>query len=133
MKPTTKVFATLSMSSAVGKKISIQGETDNIRGAGVALMNAGQEATSLYPVAGIQKQIDKIMDAVESLVSTPMEPQEILSMLLAGLIDLYSKCNKSRHYIFDPVLYCVQTCLEFYPDCIDHEAAYLRYEIWCDK
>lgn len=131
MKPTTKVFATLSLSAAVGKKISLSGETENIRGAGVALMDAGHEATTLYPAAGVEKQINKIMLAVNSLIFKPMDPQEILSMLMAGLSDIYAKCNPDRHEILDSVIYSAQACLDFYHDGIDHEKAYLRYNEWC--
>jgi len=127
----TKVFATLSLSAALGKKIESTATTENLRGAGIALKFAGHEATGKYPAASLSvKNINDIINAVGNLVSRPMRPQEILSMLIAGLGDIHAKCNPARHELLDSVICTAQTCLDFFPDDIDHEAAFDRYLEW---
>lgn len=134
MKPATKVFATLSMAAAVGAKISIIGETQDIRGAGTALEGSGYEAAGKYPYPGLsEKKIEVICDSVKRMLPIPIEPQEILSILMAGLVDIYAKCNPARHELLDPVFYAAQACLDFYPDDVDHEKAFGRYETWCQS
>lgn len=131
MKPAVKVFATLALSAAVGERIKKHGHTIDVRGAGLALERAVFEAIRKYPAAGIEKNIDKIADTVTSLLSGPLDPQELLSILVAGLSDIYAKCNPARHEIIDSVIYAAQACLDFYPNDIDHESAFKRYERWC--
>jgi hypothetical protein len=130
MTPSIKVFATLSMAAAVGDRIKTHGHTENIRGTGSALETAALDASRKYPNAGLNKNVSKIADSVIRLLSGPLDPQELLSMLLAGLTDIYAKCNPSRHEILDSVIYAAQACLDFYPDDIDHEAAFDRYCAW---
>jgi len=54
-------------------------------------------------------------------------------MLIAGLTDIYSKCNPDRHDILDSVIYAAQNCLDFYPDDVDHEESYEIYQRWCGE
>jgi len=133
MNTQTKVFSTLALSLATDKKIESLADTPDLKAAGKALKDAGFEATHRYPASNtsIMKNKDNIASAVLSLLSGPLNPQQILSMLIAGLSDIYAKCNTERHEIIDPVIYCAQACLDFLPDDdTDHEVAFERYMKW---
>ena len=130
MNTQTKVLATLSMAAAVGQKIESMGIDINLTGAGKALKDIGFESARAYPAASVEKNVDKIADAVIRLLNGPLDPRDMLSMLLAGLSDIYAKINHDRRYIIDPVIYAAQACLDFYPGDVDHEAAFSRYLEW---
>jgi hypothetical protein len=131
MNTSTKIFATLSMSAAVGEKIT-KTETDkSLLEAGENLRAAGYIATGAYPYPHLSKsKTNEIAEAVMRLLSSPMLPQEIISMLLAGLIDIRAKCRPERHKLLDPVIDAGQACLDLYADDIDHEVAWSRYQEW---
>ena len=131
MNPSTKIFATLSLSAAVDKKINRLEECKHKQALGESLYAAGYEATGKYPYSTLsQKKISQIVEAVESLLSGPTEPQIILSMIIAGLVDIHAKCKLERKIIIYPVIYCAQACLDAYHVEIDHEKAFERYERW---
>ena len=131
MTPSTKIFATLSLSAAVGKKIQRLETCKHKQALGESLYAAGYEATGKYPYSPLSpKKISQIVDAVESLLSGPTEPQIILSMIIAGLVDIHAKCKLERKIIIDPVIYCAQACLDAYPGEVDHEKAFERYGDW---
>ena len=131
MTPSTKIFATLSLAAAVGEKIKNMNESETHKALGGSLYDAGYEATGKYPYPALStSKTRQILDAVESMLSSPLEPQEILSMLIAGMVDINAKCKKERQLIIDPVIYCAQACLDAYHDEPDHDAAFERYQKW---
>ena len=154
MNTSTKVFATLALSAAVGKKIKSQ-ESGELAEAGEKLRSAGFIATGAYPSAHLsEKKTEDIANAVMRLLSTPLEPQDILSMLVAGLVDIRAKCKPERYALIDPVVDAAQACLDIYDDLfwqdnhalfmmlnrdaknkkeINHEAAYERYCAWLES
>ena len=130
MNTSTKVFATLALSASVGQKIKNQGSGE-LAGAGEKLRSAGFIATGAYPSASLTlKKTEAIADAVMRLLSTPLEPQYILSMLVAGLIDIRVKCKPERYALIDPVVDAAQACLDLYREDIDHDVAFERYCAW---
>lgn len=130
MNTQTKVLSTLSMASAVGKKIEMVEHDPNLVGAGQALSRVGFESSRAYPAASVEKNVDKIADAVIRLLDGPLLPADMLSMLIAGLIDIHARIKHARRILIDPVIYAAQTCLDFYPCDVDHEAAFNRYLEW---
>ena len=81
MTPSTKVFATLSLSAATGQKMGGY--------SGMALHNAGYHATHNWPYATLKtKKVIQIMDAVGGLLSDPVNLPSVLRMLVAGLVDI---------------------------------------------
>lgn len=133
MTPSTKVFATLSLAAAVGQKIQDL-ETDkesDLSVVGKALYDAGFTATGLYPYSRFTaSKTNQVLDAVESLLNRPLEPPEILSRLIAGLVDIRAECNPERHKIIDPVISRAQKCLDLYSHEPDHDAAFEDYKRW---
>ena len=130
MNTSTKVFATLALSAAVGEKIK-NTESGGLADAGEKLRYAGFVATWAYPSAPLTaKKIEAIADAVMRLLSTPLEPPDILSMLIAGLVDILAKCKPERYALLDPVVDAAQACLDIYDDDTDHNAAFDRYCAW---
>lgn len=152
MNTSTKVFATLALSAAVGQKIKNQ-ESGELAEAGEKLRSAGFVATGAYPSAPLTgKKTEDIADAVMRLLSTPLEPPDILSMLIAGLVDIRAKCKPSRYALIDHVVAAAQACIDLYDDLfwqenhaafmifsnkelkireeINHDAAYERYCAW---
>ncbi len=139
MNTSTKVFVTLALSAEVGEKIKTT-ETGELYDAGEKLRSAGFIATRAYPSAPLTaKKIEEIADAVMRLLSTPLEPPDISSMLIAGLIDIRAKCNPERHIFIDPVVDAAQDCIDIYDNLfwqdnpalfIDHDAAFKRYCAW---
>lgn len=154
MNTSTKVFATLALSAAVGQKIKNQ-ESGELAEAGEKLRSAGFVATGAYPSAPLTgKKTEDIADAVMRLLSTPLEPPDILSMLIAGLVDISAKCKPERYALIDPVVAAAQACIDLYDDLfwqdnhalfmithkdgkklkkIDHEAAFERYCAWLES
>jgi len=133
MNTSTKVFATLALSAAVGEKIK-NTESGELFEAGEKLRSAGLIATGAYPSASMTpKKTEAIADAVMRLLSTPLEPQDILSMLIAGLIDIRAKCKPERYSLIDPVVDAAQACLDIYDDDTDHDAAFDRYCAWLES
>lgn len=132
MNPSTKIFATLSLAAAVGKKIQTMDMSNSCQKAlGESLHSVGHEATELYPYPALTvSKTVQVFNAVAGLLSGLTEPQALLSMLIAGLVDIYAKCKPERKAIIDPVIYCAQACLDAYPCEIDHDAAFERYERW---
>ena len=132
MNTSIKVFATLALSAAVGEKIK-NTESGELSEAGEKLRSAGFIATGAYPSAPLTaKKTEAISDAVMRLLSTPLEPQDILSMLVAGLVDIRAKCKPERHRLIDPIIRSVQACLDIYDDETDHDAAFDRYCAWLE-
>ena len=133
MNTSTKVFATLALSAAVGEKIK-NTESGELSAAGEKLRSAWFIATGSYPSVHLsEKKTDAIADAVMRLLSTPLEPQDILSMLVEGLIDIRAKCKPERYSLIDPVVDAAQACLDLYGEDIDHEAAFERYCAWLES
>ena len=133
MNTSTKVFATLALSAAVGEKIKTT-ESGELSEAGDKLRSAAFIATGAYPSAPLTgKKTEAIADAVMRLLSTPLEPQDILSMLVAGLVDIRVKCKPERYALIDPVVDAVQACLYLYKEDIDHDAAFKRYCAWLES
>ncbi len=155
MNTSTKVFAMLSLSAAVGEKIK-NTESGYLSEAGEKLRSAGFIATGAYPSAALTgKKTEEIADAVMRLLSTPLEPPDILSMLIAGLVDIRAKCKPERYALIDPVVDAAQACLNIYDDWfwqdhhalfmmlhnsevknskeVDHEAAFERYCAWLES
>ncbi len=133
MNTSTKVFATLALSAAVGEKIK-NTESGELVEAGEKLRSAGFIATGAYPSAALTgKKTEAIADAVMRLLSTPLEPPDILSMLVAGLIDIRAKCKPERHMLIDPIISSVQACLDIYADETDHDAAFDRSCAWLES
>ena len=131
MKPSVKIFAMLSLSAAVGDKMVKVCKSKDKIDAGRKLHDAGCLAAKLYPYTALSpKKVDDIGKSVEALICVPMTPPEILSILLAGLIDIRAKCNPGRHATLDPVIDNAQLCVDLYDDDIDHELAYERYIEW---
>ena len=131
MNTSTKIFATLSMSAALGKKIQESEDSETIKGLGKSLYEAGFEATGKYPFPGLKiGKCNQISSAVVGLLSSPKFPPDILSMLIAGLTDIHAKCKPERQEIIDPVIYCAQACLDEYSYEPDHEAAFENYLQW---
>lgn len=132
MNPSTKIFATLSLAAAVGKKIQTM-KMSNLdqKALGGSLCDVSREAAGLYPFPTLSvSKIVQVFNAVSGLLSGPTEPQVILSMLIAGLVDIHAKCKPERQRIIDPVIYCAQACLDAYTDEMDHDAAFERYQRW---
>lgn len=130
MTPSTKIFATLALSAAVGEKIKNLNESKIKHEAGERLRASGYKATGLYPYHHLSvKKIEDIGCAVENLINEPMEPQEIISMLLAGLSDICAFVKPERVKIINPVISELQICLDLYDE-PDHELAFSRYEKW---
>ena len=133
MNTSTKVFATLALSAAVGKKIKNQ-ESGELADVGEKLLSAGFIATCAYPSAHLTgKKTEAIANAVMRLLSTPLEPPDILSMLVAGLIDIRAKCKPERYALIDPVVDAAQACLDLYVEDIGHDAAFDRYCAWLES
>ena len=131
MNPSTKVFATLSLSAAVGKKIRKMEDSETLNALGESLYKAGYEATGKYPYPALSSsKTRQIINAVGAMLHSPLEPPEILSMLIAGLADIYAKVKPGRQDIIDPVIYCAQACLDAYDYEPDHTAAWERYQKW---
>ena len=133
MNTSTKVFATLALSAAVGQKIK-NTESGELADAGEKLRSAGFIATGAYPSAHLSgKKTDDIANAVMRLLSKPLQPYDILSMLIAGLIDIRAKCKPERYALIDPVVDAAQACLDLYGEDIDHDAAFDRYCAWLES
>lgn len=130
MSTQTKILSTLSMAAAVGQKIESMETDQNLHGAGSALKEIGFESARAYPTAGVDKNVDLIADAVIRLLNGPLDPRDMLSMLIAGLTDIHAKINPARRCLIDPVIYAAQACLDFYQGDVDHEAAFCRYLEW---
>lgn len=132
MTPSTKVFATLSLSAAVGKKIQTMKESDErLKAIGLSLYNAGYEATGLYPYPALSaSKTEQICEAVESLLDVPEKPEFILSMLIAGLTDIQAKVKPERKDLIEPVIVCAQACLDSFDDEPDHDEAFEKYMRW---
>lgn len=130
MNTQTKVLATLSMAAAVGKKIETMETDPNLIGAGEALSKISFESARAYPTASVEKNVDKIADAVARLLYGPLDPRDILSMLIAGLTDIHAKIAPARRGLIDPVIYAAQACLDFYQDDVDYEVVFTRYCEW---
>ena len=124
MTPSTKVFATLSLSAATGQKIG--GDS------GTALNNAGYLATHKWPYAALKtKKVIQIMDAVGTLLSDPVNLPSVLRMLVAGLVDIRAAVKPDRQEILDPVIDAVGKCLDQFPADEDDEIkAFERYQSW---
>ena len=155
MNTSTKIFATLSLSAAVGQKIQDMNESETLNALGASLYDVGYKATGKYPYPALSKnKTNQILYAVESLLSRPFEPPDILSMLIAGLIDIRAKCKPERYALIDPVVAAAQDCLNIYDDLfwldnhalfmlthkdakikkeIDHDAAFERYLSWLES
>ena len=139
MNTSTKVFATLALSAAVGQKIKNQ-ESGELADAGENLRSAGFIATGAYPSAHLSvKKTEDIANAVMRLLSKPLQPYDILSMLVAGLIDIRAKCKPERYVLIDPVVDAAQECLDLYEGngpsiiLVAHVAAYERYCAWLES
>lgn len=133
MNTSTKVFATLALSAAVGKKIKTI-ESGELADAGEKLRSAGFIATGAYPSAHLSvKKTEDIGNAVMRLLSKPLQPYDILSMLIAGLIDIRAKCKPERYALIDPVVDAAQACLDLYGEDIDHGAAFDSYCAWLES
>ena len=133
MNTSTKVFATLALSAAVGEKIKTT-EAGELSEAGEKLRSAGFIATGAYPSAPLTgKKTEDIANAVMRLLSKPLQPYDILSMLIAGLIDIRAKCKPERYALIDPVVDAAQACLDLYGEDIDHDAAFDRYCAWLES
>lgn len=133
MNTSTKVFATLALSAAVGQKIKTT-EAGELSEAGENLRSAGFIATGSYPSAHLsEKKTEDIENAVMRLLSKPLQPYDILSMLIAGLIDIRAKCKPERYALIDPVVDAAQACLDLYGEDIDHDAAFERYCAWLES
>lgn len=139
MNTSTKVFATLALSAAVGQKIKNQ-ESGDLSEAGENLRSAGFIATGAYPSAHLSvKKTEDIANAVMRLLSKPLQPYDILSILIAGLIDIRAKCKPERHILIDPVVDAAQDCLDLYESngpsiiLVAHVAAYERYCAWLES
>ena len=152
MNTSTKVFATLALSAAVGEKIKTT-ESGELSEAGEKLRSAGFIATGAYPSAPLTgKKTEAIANAVMRLLSKPLQPYDILSMLIAGLIDIRAKCKPERYALIDPIIDAAQDCIDIYDDlfwqdnhalfmmlhtkevknrkAVDHDAAFDRYCAW---
>ena len=130
MKPSVKVFATLALSAAVGEKIKFMNETPTHAAAGEKLRAAGYKATGLYPYPALSaKKTNQIGQAVEELLNEPIVPQEIISMLLAGLSDICAFVRQDKIEIINPVISELQSCLDLYDE-PDHDKAYANYMRW---
>lgn len=133
MNTSTKVFATLALSAAVGEKIKNTGSGE-LAEAGEKLRSAWFIATGAYPSAHLtEKKTEDIENAVMRLLSKPLQPYDILSMLIAGLIDIRAKCKPERYALIDPVVAAAQACLDLYGEDIDHDAAFDRYCAWLES
>jgi hypothetical protein len=155
MNTSTKVFATLALSAAVGEKIK-NTESGYLSEAGEKLRSAGFIATGAYPSAHLtEKKTEDIENAVMRLLSKPLQPYDILSMLIAGLIDIRAKCKPERYALIDPVVAAAQDCIDIYDDlfwqdnhalfmmlhtkevknrkAVDHDAAFDRYCAWLES
>jgi hypothetical protein len=135
MNTSTKVFATLSLSAAIGEKIKTMSiSCSDLRGCilGEELREAGHNAAKGYPFASFSaKKVIQVGDAVSLLLSGPAMPSYVLSMLIAGLIDIRAKCNKSRWPLIDPVIDCAKACIDLFQE--DEEAdieAFDQYQRW---
>ena len=124
MTPSTKVFATLSLSAATGQKMG--GDL------GMALNNAGYTATHLWPYAALKtKKVIQIMDAVGDLLSDPVNLPSVLRMLVAGLVDIRAAVKPDRQEILDHVIDAAGKCLDQFPaDEEDEVKAFERYQEW---
>jgi len=139
MNTSTKVFATLALSAAVGEKIK-NTESGELAEAGEKLRSAGFIATGAYPSAHLsEKKTEDIANAVMRLLSKPLQPYDILSMLIAGLIDIRAKCKHGRYSLIDPIVAAAQECLDLYEGngpsiiLVAHVAAYERYCAWLES
>lgn len=114
LNATTKTFATFSLSAAVGQMM-LDAEDDQEKQKGHALHEAGLHASSVYPShhlsAGAIKRIGKAVDNLCS-PSTPIE--QVLSMLLASLVDIRAHVKTDRHAYIDPLIKCIRCALDFY-------------------
>ena len=127
MNPSTKVFATLALSAALGHKIKTQSTDKTLVSLAEELHKSGFEATSKYPYTALTvSKTVQILNAVGSLLSSPLKPQETLSMLIAGLVDVQAKVKNERKDLIEPVIHCAQACLDSFDEEPDHVAAWER-------
>ena len=114
MTPSTKVFATISLSAATGQKMG--GDL------GMALHNAGYLATHKWPYPTLKpKKVFQILDAVSDLLNGPVNLPSVLRMLVAGLVDIRSAVKPDRQAILVPVIDAVGKCLDQFPADEDDE------------
>lgn len=135
MNPSTKVFATLSLAAAIGKKTETMGKgicDDEIKNRGKRLHDAGYSASEKYPFQGLTiKKIIQIGDAVKGLLGGKQTQYSVISMVIAGLVDIRAKCNPDRWPLIDPVIDCAKDCLDLFQ--ADEQAdidAFERYQEW---
>lgn len=134
MTSSTKIFATLSLSAALGRKIHETENSEILMALGGSLYETGLESTGKYPFPGLKaSKVVQINNAVGRLLSSPQYPPEILSMLIAGLVDIHSRVKLDNKALIDPVIYCAQACLDAYDYEPDHEAAWERYQDWVES
>ncbi len=131
----TKVFATLALAAATGKKIHSLGVAENDKKAmrlGRELQLCGKYASKRYPAEKFTPwRILAIYDSVSALINGPEDPEKILSMLLAGLSDIVPGCDTRRRVQIEDIISSAQACLDMYPMADDdHESAFERYERW---
>lgn len=135
MNSSTRIFATLSLAAATGKKIQNIGKVEHDKKAqrlGRELQLVGRYAVHRYPAGDFTPQkIMDIYDSVVALISGPTDPPVILSMLIAGLSDIIATCDKKRRKLIERVINGAQECLDIYPFAdTDHDAAWAQYERW---
>lgn len=137
MNPSTKVFAILSLSAAIGKILSRTKGDDRIIWRGKCLHDAGFKATESYPFPALtNSKIKQIEAKVEQVCKDgeDMNIIETLSFLIVGLTDIRAKMNSSNWAYLDPVLTRAQWCMDLfcgkYAHEDVHEAAYIKYEDW---
>lgn len=130
MKPIIKIFSMLSLSSAVGEKISICGETQHIKSIGEELKKIGFDVTRKYPYTTLsKKQIKEISIVVDLIAENCASPYEIASFLIAGITDIRPFVGGRNRVLLDTVIDALSKATHLVTDA-SHEKVFLTYLSW---
>lgn len=137
MKPSTKVFAILSLSAAIGGIMQKAKGPDTIKWRGECLYNSAFKATGDYPFPIIkQSKADQIESKVGEICKEDEEFDviETLSLLLCGLADIRSYMGARNKLIIDPVMVSAKWAMEIFDPGYKHEQSHINamesYEKW---
>lgn len=134
MKPMIKIFTTLSLSAAIGEKVLNDGpKSTEIAKAALELKNAGYKASAVYPYQGLSgKKVTQVLGAVDRLLNKQMAPGHIISIMIAGLVDIYSKVGVERKKLLTPVIKALENLLSALDDHTDYDQSYIDYLAWLE-
>ena len=141
-KPVVIVFSTMSLATSVGAKIvdieqkkGSSGNLDLIKKAN-NLCFVGYTNTKKYPSTSMTaNKIKNVGNAVKMLLGGPVDPQYVLSMVMAGLNDIEYKVSPKNKHLISEIINAVRACCDCYLDNEDDEYdgnqdALDRYNSW---